>query len=85
MTAEADEMRILAVDDHPLFRSRIAALIATQAGIPMPRNPRWCGDLRFCHELRLFSRPVPHTSGVWTGNIKGAARERRLRLHSRDC
>src|SRR6202040_2732106 len=30
MSAGADSIRILAVDDHPLFRSGIAALLATQ-------------------------------------------------------
>ena len=31
MSESADSIRILAVDDHPLFRSGIAALLATQA------------------------------------------------------
>src|SRR6201990_3671490 len=30
MSASANSIRILAVDDHPLFRSGIAALLATQ-------------------------------------------------------
>src|SRR6266481_5652073 len=69
MSAASNSIRILAVDDHPLFRSGIAALLATQPDMSLvaeASNGREAIE-RFrahCPDITLMDLQVPEMNGL---------------------
>src|SRR6266852_8194994 len=69
MSAGANSIRILAIDDHPLFRSGIAALLATQPDMSLvaeASNGREPIE-RFrahCPDITLMDLQMPEMNGL---------------------
>src|SRR5229473_7212566 len=69
MSAASNSIRILAVDDHPLFRSGIAALLASQPDMSLvaeASNGREAIE-RFrahCPDITLMYLQVPEMNGL---------------------
>ncbi len=69
MSAGANSIRILAVDDHPLFRSRIAALLATQPDMSLvaeASNGREAIERFRAHrpDITLMDLQMPEMNGL---------------------
>ena len=69
MSAEAGPIRILAVDDHPLFRSGIAALLATQPDMSLvaeASNGREAIERFRAHrpDITLMDLQMPEMNGL---------------------
>src|SRR5258707_8479094 len=69
MNASPNSIRILAVDDHPLFRSGIAALLATQPDMSLvaeASNGREAIQQfrAHCPDITLMDLQMPEMNGV---------------------